>query len=86
MILRFELEGRARKPAGFDAWLDELGLVGDCEGEWALVGMLWHSDRACCAYLATLPGVWPGLLARAQYSDRCRFTFGIWSGRHAGTE
>jgi hypothetical protein len=87
MMRRFEMEARAPMPPDFDAWLHELGLIGDCEGAWALVGFLWHSNREHCAYLATLPGVWPGLLARAQYADRCRFAVGIWSGRQkTGTE
>jgi hypothetical protein len=84
MMRRFEVEARPDKPPEFDAWLDELGLVGDCEGTWALVGTLWRSPAECCKYLGTLPGVWSGLLARAQYADRSRFEFGVYLGRNAG--
>jgi hypothetical protein len=81
MMRRFEMEPRPVVPSGFDDWLHELGMVADGEGEWALVGLLWHSPREHCAYLAGLPGVWPQLWARAQYADRSRFAFGVWTGR-----
>jgi hypothetical protein len=83
MMPRFEPEPRAVKPPDFDAWLDELGLVADCEGEWALIGTLWRSPRECCAYLATIPGMWASLLTRARYADFRRFYDAVWMGHRA---
>ena len=84
MMLSFEAEPRTRKPEQFEAWLDEIGLLADCEGLEALIGILqWFSPVECCAYLITLPGVWPELLARARFADAKRFAEGVYIGRHS---
>jgi len=80
MMPRFEPEARVQKPADFDQWLWEVGLLADTEGAWALIGMWWHSPPECCRYLLTLPGMWTGLLARGLYADRVRFEIGIVNG------
>ena len=81
---RFEAEDRAVKPPDFDAFVDELGLVADCEGAWALVGMFWHAPVECCRYLAAHPAIWEGLIARARYADLQRWATGVRLGRGVG--
>ena len=72
------------KPYEFDAWIDELGLVADCEGAWALIGAFWFAPEDCCRYLVANPAIWEGLLARGRYADRKRFETGVMFGRRAG--
>jgi hypothetical protein len=67
MTRRFEAEARAMKPDAFDEWLEELGDVAD-EGPWVLVMAWMYAPVECCAYLVAQPGVWDGLVARAQYA------------------
>jgi len=81
---RFEAESRAVKPSEFDPWLEELGLVADCEGAWALVGMFWHAPVECCRYLVAHQPLWEGLVARARFADAQRWHAGVWRGRGAG--
>jgi hypothetical protein len=64
---RFETEARVLKPEGFDEWLGELDLVVD-EGPWVLVMAWMYAPAECCQYLVAQPGLWQGLLARAQYA------------------
>jgi len=78
---RFEYEDHPPKPADFDGWLSEMALLGDSEGQWALIGMWFYSPRECCAYLVSLPGVWQELLSRAAYADAQRYGVGITVGR-----
>ena len=83
-MTRFDSDARVmEKPADFDGWLWECGLMADTEGAWALIGMWWGSPVECCRYLLTLPGMWEGLLARGRYRDRVRFELGIYVGRRA---
>ena len=81
---RFEAEDRAVKPDDYEAWHDELTLMADSEGLWALVGMLWHSPVECCRYLQTVPGAWAELETRAHWADRRRFREGVRLGRAVG--
>jgi hypothetical protein len=81
---RFEVEDRAPKPPEFDAFIEELGLIADCEGAWALVGMFWHAPPECCKYLAAHQHVWEGLLARARFADARRYSEGVHVGRRVG--
>lgn len=78
---RFEAEPRAKKPADFDEWADELGLLADTEGAHALIGMLWYAPPECIAYLMLEPGLWPGLLARGTFADMQRYVRGVMAGR-----
>ena len=64
---RFEAEPRVLKPKGFDEWLCELDLGAE-EGPWILVMAWMYAPVECSAYLVAQPGVWEGLLARAQYA------------------
>ena len=81
---RFETEERPVKPDEFDEWLDELGLLADCEGAWALIGAWMYSPTECTRYLVTLPGLWEGLIARGRYADLRRFDLGMRVGRRMG--
>lgn len=72
------------KPFQFDEWYEEIGLVADCEGAWAVVGMFWSASEECCRYLVSHPSLWESLLARGRYSDRRRFETGVTLGRRAG--
>ncbi len=81
---RFEHEPRALKPEGFDAWLEKVGDVADALGAWALIGAWRNSPVECCRYLVTIPGLWDGLIARAQYADRRRYESGVLIGRGVG--
>lgn len=81
---RFEAEARPEKPADFDDFVEELGLVADCEGAWALVGAFWFAPVECCRYLAAHPIVWEYLLARAHYADLRRWDAGVRFGRGVG--
>jgi hypothetical protein len=78
---RFEPEPRAVMPEDFGPWLGELALLADAEGAWALVGAWMHAPRECCRYLVTVPGLWEGLIARAQYADQLRWAQGVRAGR-----
>jgi len=81
---RFEAEPRALKPDGFDAWLSEVGDVADVLGAWALIGAWRNAPTDYCRFLITIPGLWEGLIARAQYADRRRYESGVLIGRGAG--
>jgi len=81
---RFEAEPRAVLPLDFDAWLHDLGDVADTCGAWALVGAWRKAPTEYCRYLVTLPGLWEGLIARAQYADRVRYEAGVLTGRGVG--
>ncbi len=81
---RFELEARAVKPPEFDAWLSEIGDVADVEGAWALIGAWRNAPTDYCRFLITIPGLWEGLIARAQYADRRRYETGVQIGRGVG--
>ena len=81
---RFEAEDAPVKPLDFDAFLEELGLVADCEGAWALVGMFWHAPVEVCRYLASQPALWELLIARARYADARRWDAGVRLGRGVG--
>jgi len=84
MMPRFEAEARVQKPADFDQWLWEVGLLADTEGAWALIGMWWHSPPECCRYLASQPALWELLIARARYADARRWDAGVRLGRGVG--
>jgi hypothetical protein len=81
---RFEYEDAPVMPPDFEDFLDELGLVADCEGAWALVGMFWHAPIECCRYLASQPELWELLIARARYADARRWDAGVRLGRGVG--
>jgi len=80
---RFECEERAVKPADFDGFLWELGLLADTAGAWALIGVFMSMPTEVCRYLLTLPGMWEGLIARGRYADRIRYELGVRVGRRA---
>lgn len=81
---RFEAEDRAVMPPGFPAWFEEMQFIADAAGAWALVGAWMRSPPEHCRYLVTLPGVWAGLIARAQYADWQRYEAGVLIGRGVG--
>lgn len=76
---------RRSKPPEFDLWLEEIGMVADTLGAWALVGVWMGSPVECNRYLVTVPGAWEGLLARGHFADRRRFEMGVCNGRRVGT-
>jgi hypothetical protein len=81
---RFEFEESPPKPIDFEDFVEELGLVADCEGAWALVGMFWHAPVECCRYLACQPALWEELISRARYADARRWDAGVRLGRGVG--
>jgi len=82
---RFEAEPRARKPRDFDAWLAELQLFTDCNGEEAVIGVLMHyAPVDCMSYLVAQPALWDELLSRGRYADAQRFRDGVRVGRGVG--
>jgi len=64
-----EVEPPAPRPEEFEAFVDELGLLADCEGVWGLIGAFWFVPAECGRYLAAQPAIWQGLMARARYAD-----------------
>ena len=81
---RFEHEDAPVKPLDFDAFVEELGLVAECEGAWALIGAFWFAPLECCRYLASQPELWELLIARARYADARRWDAGVRLGRGVG--
>lgn len=80
---RFEAEDRAlAMPPGFPAWYEEMLIVAEL-GAWALVGAWMRSPIEECRYLVTLPGVWQGLIACAEFADKRRYEAGVVTG-HGG--
>ena len=69
---RFECEARAVKPADYDEWALELGLLADSEGFWPLTIGWTYAPPECCAWLQTVPGAWAQLEARARFADAKR--------------
>lgn len=72
MPKRFETEPRAPMPKDFEPWLEELGLLADCEGFWPLMIGWTYAPPECCQYLQTIPGAWALLCTRARYADSLR--------------
>src|SRR6478735_4512870 len=82
---RFELEARATKPRDFDAWLLELQLFTDANGEEAAIGVLMHfAPVECLRYLVAQPALWDELLSRGRYADLQRYREGVRCGRGVG--
>ena len=69
------------KPSGFDDFLDELSMVADHAGVWALIGVFWFAPEEPCRYLVAHPHLWEGLLTRARYADWKRFESGMQLGQ-----
>jgi hypothetical protein len=79
-----QAEPRPIKPIDFDEFVEELGLVADCEGAWALVGAFWFAPQDACRYLASQPVIWEYLYARARFADARRWDAGVRLGRGVG--
>jgi hypothetical protein len=80
---RFEAEERVVMPPGFPAWYEEMLVVAEL-GAWALVGAWMRSPVEHCRFLISLPGVWQGLIACAEFADRRRYESGVLTGRGVG--
>jgi hypothetical protein len=81
---RFEAEPRAvAMPPGFPVWYEEMLMIAEL-GAWALVGAWMRSPVEECRFLVSLPGVWQGLIACAEWADRRRYESGVLNGRGVG--
>jgi hypothetical protein len=81
-FMRFlEPEPPAPIPDDFEAFVEELGLVADELGVWAVIGCYWRASDEACRALVARPVIWQGLIARARYADKRRFETGVTLGR-----
>lgn len=81
---RFEAEEPMTvMPPGFPAWFAEIDVIAEL-GAWALVGAWMRSPVEHCRFLVSLPGVWQGLIACAEFADKRRYESGVINGRGVG--